>query len=162
MELSIYTAISEKKPKILSKWQASASTSHAKQDPLIVNTKKGRFTNPMAYIIEKNAEEIFEWLIKPDDNLDLLTPLQEICKLRAIQDFKPAEALKFIFTLKQIIRDELAEGDQTNNWSIEIWDVDKRIDEIGLHAFDIYSDCQAKIYEIKMNEIKRLYGRDAG
>ncbi len=162
MELEIYKSLDENRQPILSKWQLAAMRSYANHDGLIGQKQAGRFSNPIAFVIEKSTEEMLDWLIKVESNLDLFTPLQEICRLKAIQDFKPAEALTFIFALKEIIREQLEDENETTYWAVELLDVDKRIDEIGLLAFDIYSDCRAKIYELRMNEIKRMYGRDAG
>lgn len=161
MDLAVYKSINEKKQQILSKWQAAAFSCYADHNLLMVGKEKGRFSNPMDYVIEKSTAEILEWLIKVESIADLVTPVKELCKLRAIQELKPSEALKFIFALKQIIREELEDENETNYWTVELCDVNERIDEIGLLAFDIYSDCRAKIYEVKFNEIKRVYGRDA-
>ncbi|MEA1959981.1 MAG: RsbRD N-terminal domain-containing protein [Bacillota bacterium] len=161
MELSIYELLDKKKQQILSKWQLIAF-SYENNDLLTERKKGSRFSNPIAYIIKENTSTIFEWLIKDGDNVDLFTSLKEICRLKAIQENnKPSEALNFIFALKRIIRESLENENQTNYWAVELWDVDQRIDVIGLLAFDIYSACEAQIYELRMNEIKRIYGRDA-
>lgn len=161
MELSIHESLNKKKQQILSKWQLAAF-SYADHDLLMGKKPRSRFSDPIAYVIEKSTRGIFEWLIKDGNQVDLFAPLEEICRLRAIQESKPSEVLHFIFELKQIIREELTDKNQTNYWAAALWDLDQRIDEIGLLAFDIYSDCRAKICELRINEIKRLYGRDAG
>jgi len=162
MELSINEALNKKKQHILSKWQLAAFSTYANHDLLMGKKQRSRFSDPIAFVIEESTKEIFEWLLKDGNQVDLFTPLEEICRLRAIQEIKPSEALHFIFDLKQIIREELTDENQTNYWAVELWDVDKRIDEIGWLAFDIYSDCRAKICELRINEIKRMVGRDAG
>lgn len=160
MESAVYKALNERKPKILSKWQSAIFSSYG--DEKIGQKQGSRFSNPMGYVIEKSTGEIMEWLLNPANNEDLIISLGDICRLKATQEFKPSEALSFIFALKQIIREELKDENGSNYWEIEIGYIDKKIDEIGLHAFDIYSECRAKIYEIRMDEIKRMYRRDAG
>jgi len=162
MELAIKKILNEKKQQILLKWQSAAFSSYQNHDFLNGNKKTGRFLNPISYVTEKSTREILGCLINDENDMKLFTPLEEICRLRAIQESKPAEALKFIFDLKQIIREELTDENQSNYWAVELWDVDRRIDEIGLLAFDVYSDCRAKICELRINEMKRMYGRDAG
>ena len=161
MALTINQTLQEKKQQILSRWQSSAF-SYQNQDLLRGQKQDGRFSNPIAYVIDKNTREIYEWLIKDEKDMDLFTPLEEICRFRAVQDIKPAEALRFIYALKQIIRDELMDEIQNSDVKAQLWDVDQRIDEIGLLAFNIFSDYRARIYEIRIDEIKRMYGRDAG
>ena len=161
MALTINQILHEKKQQILSRWQSSAFSCQ-NHDLLRGQKQEQRFSNPIAYVIEKNTREIYEWLIKDEKDGDLFTPLEEICRFRAVQDIKPAEALRFIYALKQIIRDELMDEIQNSDVKAQLWDVDQRIDEIGLLAFNIFSDYRAKIYEIRIDEIKRMYGRDAG
>lgn len=160
MGSTVYEALNEKKEKILSQWQSVIFSSYANET---IGQKPGsRFSNPIGYVIEKSSTEIMEWLLNVENHGELAAALEDICRLKAIQEFKPSEALSFIFALKQIIREELKDENGSNYWEIEIGYIDKKIDEVGLHAFDIYSECRAKIYEIRMDEIKRMYGRDAG
>lgn len=161
MESALYKLLNKKKPQILSKWQPVA-LSYANNAPVIAQKNKGRFSDPMSYVIIKNTEEILNWVIKAEKNMDLVIPLDEICKIKAIQDLKPREALSFIFFLKQIIREEIEDQSKINDWAVELWELDKRIDEVGLLAFDIYSECRTRIYDLRVNEIKRMYGRDEG
>lgn len=162
MKSTIYTAVNQKKPQILSKWKSAALTSFANHDGLKGRKPQGRFSDPIDYVVEKSTGDIFECLIKPENNVNLHDSLQEICRLIAIQENSPSEALNFIFELKQIIRDELQTEIDLDHWAMEIWNLDKYIDQIGLLAFNIYSDCRAQIYELRIDEIKRMYGRDAG
>lgn len=161
MELSIYKLLQKNEQYILSKWQL-AVLSHAQNNLLTGNTSKGQFTDPVSYIIEKNTAAILKWLIKAADDNDLAEPLEEICRLRAVQNNKPSEALGFIFVLKQIIRESLERENLIRQYAVELGNVDERIDEIAGQAFDFYCACQAQIYELRVNEIKRMYGRDAG
>jgi len=161
MELSMYKQLQNKKQPILAKWQTFALSNHENLELIKAPKNQGRFSNPAAYVTEKNTGKIFDWLIKEENNVELLIPLEEICCLRAVQNVKPSQALQFIPALKQIIRDELDEAISRKR-ADDLWELDKRIDEITMLAFDIYSDCLDRIKQIKINEIKRLYGRDAG
>jgi hypothetical protein len=46
-----------------------------------------------------------------------------------------------------------------NGLSGELQAFENRIDDIALLAFDIYSQCRQKIYEIRVNEVKNQLGR---
>jgi hypothetical protein len=159
MDLSLNQQLQEKKQSILAKWQHYVLNSDESHQMLIADKNKGRFSNPAAYVSGKNTDKIFDCLINVDENMDIITPLHDICRLRAVQDVKPSQALQFIPMLKQIIRDELSES-QKSKFEKEIWDLEKHIDKISLLAFDIYVECKNKINEIRIDEIKRLYGRD--
>lgn len=158
MEYRIHKSLNRKKQQILLKWQPEVYGSHISKDPAAAQKSEGRFTNPFGYVIEKNTAEMLDWLFDNENKVDLNGPLEEICRHKALQDGRPSEALSFIFALKPIIRKELRDEGHGQ----ELLEIDKRIDEMALLAFDIYSDCRARICEIKMNEIKRMYGRESG
>ena len=161
MEFPIYKVLQENEQHILAKWQSNVF-SQAPHELLPGNTSKGQFTDPISYSIEKNTAAIFKWLIKAADDNDLAEALEEICRLSAVQNSKPSEALGFIWALKHVIHQLLASGKIICPNADDLMDVDARIDKIVGQAFDFYCACQAQIYELRFNEIKRMYGRDAG
>ncbi|MGE5423397.1 MAG: RsbRD N-terminal domain-containing protein [Ignavibacteriales bacterium] len=162
MEAKFYKALNDKKQSILSKWQAVANGSYGAQDPRHVRKTGGRFSDPIGYVTGETTAEILEWLIENESTVDINSPLEEICRLKAVQDISPDEGMSFIFALKPIIRNEIRVGHSLDNWTAELEELDKRIDEVGWRALAIYTDCRSRIHEIKMNEIKRMYGRNAG
>ena len=161
MELPIYEVLQENEQHILAQWQSNVF-GQACRELLPGNTSRGQFTDPISYNIEKNTAAIFKWLIKAAADDDLAEALEEICRLKAIQEEKPSEALSFIFALKQIIYELLKDEKQIRQNKDELAKVNERIDKIALRAFDYYCACCAQIYELRVNEIKRMYGRVAG
>jgi hypothetical protein len=58
--------------------------------------------------------------------------------------------------LKKAIQKEMKENKIELNGMIEEWfDLESRIDQLSLMAFDIYGTYRERIYEIRINEIKR-------
>jgi len=157
MKTLLEQSLSKKKQQVLKKWQAAAFSS---QRITTGGKPEGRFSDPVSYVVKANTEAMLEWLLEVQG--DLRIPLEEICRLKAVEETRPAEALGFIFALKQIIREELAGDQEIEIGAEELWKLDQRIDEMALLAFGIYCDCREKIYELKINEIKRLFRRDAG
>jgi hypothetical protein len=88
------------------------------------------------------------------ERAQVLTWLDEIIRIRALQDFAPSQALAFIFLLKNVIRQELADEIQQENLAAEILELESRIDGLALLGFDVYSKRREKIYEIRANEMK--------
>jgi hypothetical protein len=80
--------------------------------------------------------------------------LEEIVKIRSIQDFTPAQALSFVFSLKQVIREEL-KGELDAARLAELVQFEAQIDQLALFAFDVYVKCRERLYEIRVSEVKR-------
>jgi len=72
----------------------------------------------------------------------------------ALQDIPPSQALAFVFYLKQVIRDELAEELKDLTLAPEMADLESRIDGLALLGFDGYMQRREKLCELKVNEVK--------
>jgi hypothetical protein len=80
--------------------------------------------------------------------------LNDIMRLRAVQDFLPSQAVGFVFLLKQIIRSEIDPEVYDEIISQELSELENRIDETALVAFNLYAEAREKIYEIRIKELK--------
>ncbi len=120
---------------------------------------KDPFTNPVGRALAHGTEAVFDALIEgPPEGIDpsRLSPhLEEIIKVRAIQDFSPSQAVSFIFQLKDAVREELGSELQETEAAADLMKLDSQIDQTALVAFDIFMKCREKLYELRLAEIKR-------
>ena len=166
---TVYEKLSENRERILSLWQAAVLPQ--RQGLSLAASSRTRFTAPVDYLLKTAATALFDWLISEEGSAKARASLQEICKLKAVQVFNPSEALSFILDLKGIIRLVLGDDNLTNSPALtnssaltgfpnnELNELDKRIDQLMLLAFDEYSDYREQIMEIRSDEIRRLAGR---
>ena len=153
MQLS--THLSQKKAAILGRWLAMIYDSYPPETAIFLRKEKNRFDNPAGYRISEGLEGLYGALMQEMERDQILTCLDEIIRIRALQNFTPSQALAFIFLLKIVIREELAEEIQKENLAAEILDLESRIDGLALLGFDVYTKRREKIYEIKADEAKR-------
>ena len=116
---------------------------------------KDRFANPVGYVISSSIADLYDALLQGDLNSDRVSSsLNDIIKVRAVQDFPPSQATAFVFLLKKAVRAEL-EGEIREARDFEELSIfESKIDDLGLRAFDIYIDCREKVYQVKVNEMK--------
>ena len=89
------------------------------------------------------------------DSNNISLYLDNIIRVRAIQDFSPSQAVGFIFGLKRIVREELESEIQEGASSKEWAEFESKIDGLALLCFDIYAACRQKIADIRVNEVRR-------
>jgi hypothetical protein len=119
--------------------------------------QKNRFANPVGHTISQGISELFDVLVDGLDSSDkVYSSLDDIVRIRAVQDFSPSRALSFIFLLKKVIRDEMEREIREHQLSDELTSLESDIDKMALLAFDIYMKCRERIYEIKADEVKRI------
>ncbi len=147
--------LSEKKSSILNKWFERIVSTYPLETQKFLRREKDRFANPVRSRVWEGIEGVINALIKGDES-NISTSLDNIIRIRAVQDFTPAQALAFIFFLKKVVREELAEITKNSELLNELLEFENKIDELALLCFNIYMQCREKIYEIRVNEIKRL------
>jgi len=147
--------LTEKKAAILGRWLDMIFESYPPETAIFLRKEKNRFDNPAGYRISEGLEALYGVLLQEMERDQVLACLDEIIRIRALQNFTPSQALAFIFLLKVVIREELAEEIQKENLAAELLDLESRIDGLALLGFDVYTKRREKIYEIKADEAKR-------
>jgi len=121
---------------------------------MFLKKQKDRFANPVGYTISQGIEGLFEELLQGMDSGKVSSFLDNIVRVRAVQDFPPSQAMAFIFLLKKVIKEELKSEIRENGLAEELLIFESKIDALALLSFDIYMKCREKIYEIRVKEVK--------
>ena len=69
--------------------------------------ERDQFANPLGSTLRQGLELILDGLLASVDPERLLPALDAVVRMRAVQGFRPSEALAFTVHLKQAIREEL-------------------------------------------------------
>lgn len=146
--------LSQKRASILEKWFRLILESYPADSSRFFKQEKDRFINPVGYTIFQEIEALYEGLLRGMNSDKLSTSLDNIIRIRAVQNFSPSQATSFVFLLKKAIREELEKEIRENQLFGELLEFESRIDELALHAFDIYMKCRDKVYEIRVSEVE--------
>ena len=122
--------------------------------------KKGGdpFHNPVAVRSKECCQAVVDYLVKASDEEALeaaISAMDEIIRVRAVQNFSPSQAAGFLFLLKKAVRERLwNDVKQSGAWA-EFVALESRIDGLALASLDLYAKCREKLFEIKLSELKR-------
>jgi hypothetical protein len=147
----IETLISGHEEAIAKKWIEAALKSYQAEAASFFLKEKNRFANPVSGMLSESLTKVVEGLAGQASNDDLAERLDPAIRVRAVQDFTPAQAVSFIFSLKQIIRDVV--GKKADN-AEKIRQVDQKIDELALIGFNKYVECREKVFKIQAYEVR--------
>ncbi len=152
--MSLENLLSDKRSTIIKKWRDLIIGTYPTDTQRFLKKEKDRFANPVGQTIAKDLELLYDEVVKGEDTDKISSCLDNIIRIRAVQDFKPSQAIGFVLQLKRLIRDELEEKGLGNGVISEIETLEEGIDNLALSAFDIYSQCRQKLYELRINETK--------
>jgi hypothetical protein len=148
----------ERQSSIVEKWWNIILQTYPPETIIQLKKQDDQFTNPVGYNIKQAINEILRELIdkKTIEIESASSFLTNLIKIRAVQDLTPSRAISFIFFLKRVIREELKNEISNNAIYDELLAFESKIDELVLYCFDLYVKCREKIYELKVDELRRM------
>jgi hypothetical protein len=144
--------LSMRKAAILRRWRADIFAGYPPETSMFLQRESDRFSNPVGHAVNHGTEAIFQGILDESSAGDLSHAMDEIIRIRAVQDFTPSQAVVFIFHLKKAVREELGDEIQIHGIEGELVELESRIDKIALLGFDIYTACRKKIDEIRAEQ----------
>ncbi len=146
--------LSRNRSAILESWFDKVLESYPFDSTGFLKQRKKQFANPVGHTMAKGLEGILDGLLNNKDLAEITPFVDDIVRIRAVQDLTPSQALVFLFHLKSLIREELGAEEQKTQIG-DLREFDSRIDALALMSFDIYAKHREKIYELKADEVKR-------
>jgi len=150
MELT--EALTNKKDEILSLWIERTLDSYIA--PGFFKSAKDPFANPVGSNIAAGLTSLFELLVAKADLQAFAKPLDQVVRIRAVQDFTPAQAVAPFLELKWVVREIFTKDKSTKPLLGTLDALDIEIDRMALTAFNIYSDCREQLYRNRIRELK--------
>jgi hypothetical protein len=150
MELT--DALTSKKKEILSLWIDRTLDSYT--SPGFFKASKDPFANPVGSNISTGLTTLFELLLTNADPQAYAKPLDQVVRIRAVQDFTPAQAVAPFLELKWVVKQVFSKDKVTQPLLSTLDALDCEIDRIALTAFNIYSECREQLYKNRIRELK--------
>jgi len=148
--------LSKKRRSIVEKWFDQILDTYPEDTSKFLKKEKDPFANPVRHTILKGIEGVYDELLEEGKSPEALnTFLDNVIRIRAVQDFSPSQALAFVFSLKTVIRDVLGKEIRENHLHDQLLLFESRVDALALRAFDVYMGCREEMYELRVNEVKR-------
>ena len=152
--MALEDVLVRKKNSVLKRWFELIAQTSPDGGTSMLKTRD-RFTNPIGHITTSAIGILYDELLqgKPDSQRATAS-LEDIIKIRSVQDFSPSQAAAFVFLLKKAVRAELESEKNQKGFYEELSRFESLIDEMVCHTFNIYMDCREKIYQVRVDEMK--------
>jgi hypothetical protein len=150
--------LEQREAAIVALWVDHIVNTYAPDSAHFFKNQKDQFANPVGVTFSESLAEVYTALRTGADREVLATHLDPVLRIRAIQSFSPSEALAFIIDLKPILRTQLKDALKDKGIQKSLARFEEKIDALILIAFDVYSKCREKIFELKVStERDKLY-----
>ncbi|MEN8200424.1 MAG: RsbRD N-terminal domain-containing protein [Thermodesulfobacteriota bacterium] len=115
---------------------------------------KDKFANPVGGNTREALGRLFKLLVAGADSKEFTAPLDQIMRIRSIQEFSASEAVGPIHAVKHITREILEKDKERRHLVSELYDFEFAVDLAVLVAFDLYMQCREQLYKVRIKEIK--------
>lgn len=146
----------EQAPFIKDKWFHLILETYPPETSKFMSSQKNEFANPVGSTFLKAVGPVVDEIFEGGDPEKVKSSIEEIMKIRAVQDFEPSGAVAVFFLLKKAIREHLQKD--IMNGTVGLQDIlllESRVDLFVLAAFDTYMKCRERVWEIKLNDFMK-------
>nr|WP_320192340.1 RsbRD N-terminal domain-containing protein [uncultured Desulfobacter sp.] len=141
--------IKKHRNQLLDSWFHATINTYPEESARVLGKKSDRFDNPIGAVTRETLEDVLNLTIENFSREGLEKALDPVIRIRAVQAFDPANAVSFVFALKDIGESLFKEAE------IDLLDFYRLVDEIALAAFNRYMKCREDIFLLKATESKR-------
>ena len=152
--MSLKNLLSRKRGAIVAKWVDRVLDTYPLEVQSLFRRQEDRFANPVGSTIMESLDGLLGELLGKGDYDKIRSLLDGILRIRAIQDFSPSQAVVFLPLLKGVLKEEIGEEVRQHRLHEEWLDLESRIDDCLLLAFDIYMECREKIHQLRIQELR--------
>ena len=141
--------LQERRSAIVAAWFETLVETYQEEARGPLRKQNAPFTNPVGFNAGQGLEGLFDGLLKGIMPAETSRFLDGIVRIRAVQNFPPSEAVRFIFRLKDVVRKELGDALHDPAAAAGLPAFESAIDDLALFAFDLYMQCRETLYDIK-------------
>jgi len=150
--MKLTEALEKKKKEILSIWVDRTIDSYISSG--FFKMSKDKFANPVGVNIREGLSALYDLLVAKKEQLEMAGPLDQVIRIRAVQEFTPAQAIAPILELKWVVKQVFSADKETRELLTELDSFDCDVDRAALAAFDLYSACREQLYINRISELK--------
>ncbi len=148
--MSVSAAIAEI---VAERWIERTLASYPTEVHSLLSGEQDPFRNPAGHAIKESLTTLARELLGEMDEKAIAPALDALIRLRAVQDFRPSEALRFISDLRDVVAEVTGSLPQA---------LESRIDQLALMAFDQYMACRDQIAGLREKELRLRMQHAAG
>lgn len=155
--MSLLETIAARQEELAHKWADYILGTYPEQTQTVWRKNRDQFSNPVGHAILSATSELIPQLLTWNDAEAVAKSLETLVKIRAVQDFSPAQAISFVFLLKKLLRQEFLAELSARGALEELLAFETRVDNLATIAFDLYVRSRDQIARMRVEEVKRAH-----
>jgi hypothetical protein len=113
------------------------------------------FHNPVGAALERGTAAILGYLLEGGDRDALAAELQQLIRIRAVQQFTSSQAIGFVFLLKDEVRERLGDEVAARGLHGEQLAFESGIDEVAMVCAELYVQAREQLFQSQLKSVHR-------
>ena len=156
--MTLQIILAEHRDAVVTEWVDAIHGTYAIDTVGFLRSKKNQFTNPVGHKTREAVPVLVDFLFNKDISIEAVRQaLDEIVRVRAVQNFPPDKGMAVLFLIKNIIRKHAGEAIDKAGLTAELYELESQVDALALQGFAIYCECQLKVERMRVDEFKRKH-----
>jgi RsbRD-like negative regulator of sigma factor len=148
--------LSERQGAVCRRWLEAVLAGYGEPTATRWLRDKDPFRNPVGHALETGLPALLAAVARGGElPEEAAAALEAIVRIRSVQDMAPSRAAGFVWLLRDAIRSELAGELAGGAHAEELAAVERRIERLGLRAFDTYVVLREQVFRLRQEELKR-------
>ena len=147
--------LEERKETIVERWVDAVLAAYPSDAAALFRSQQDPFANPLGQSVREGTRGIFQTILNGMDRDELGFHLDQIIRIRAVQELTPGQALSFVFSLRSIVREVIPEAEEDGGMRKGLTELDGKIDQVALAAFELYAAMREELAQLRVKEVKR-------
>ncbi|MBU0674439.1 MAG: RsbRD N-terminal domain-containing protein [Proteobacteria bacterium] len=150
--MKLVELLAQKEDVLVQKWLGLVLGEYPADAVRFLGKKADQFANPLGHNYSTGVSGMFRSL-RVGEEFELGPVLEQLMKVRAVQEQIPSKSLAFLFGIKRIVRHECRK-----EWTAEIeqeWpEFEARVDGLALQAFDLFMASRERLFQVRLRELQ--------
>ncbi|OGQ87956.1 MAG: hypothetical protein A2512_10065 [Deltaproteobacteria bacterium RIFOXYD12_FULL_56_24] len=143
----------ENKGEILEVWVDRVLATYPEDGARIFKKEKNQFANPVGYAVKSSLWEVYALLFESETLEGLVPALNQLVKIRAVQEFIPSQAVSMAYKLKEVVKDFYHREKLADH---EGWlTFEEKADILAYTLFDLYMASREQLHKTRLEEYRR-------
>jgi hypothetical protein len=154
--MSLRQLLIERRSALCERWLDAVLREYGEVTAARWRQERDRFANPIGHALSSGLPEILDAVVagrQPGERA--MAALEGIVRIRSVQDLAPSRAVGFVYLLRRAIREELAAELAGGAHAADLAELDARVEQLALVAFDTYVALREETYRLRQEELRR-------
>jgi predicted house-cleaning noncanonical NTP pyrophosphatase (MazG superfamily) len=149
--MSLSELLRQKRTQLINSWFDKLINTYPDESAKFFGQQKNQFSNPVGHTFRTSLEKIFDELLEDKCSEKIKDYVDAITRIRAIQGFRPSEAIAYVYFLKDSILEVLQKEIKERGLFQELLNFQYKLDQLTALTFDIYMQCREQLWEQRAN-----------